>query len=305
MAVGRVCRFYLRSILSDMNFWGWSVAFLIFWLFMGAYVYGAGVTMEEFIKQFPEGTPRTIIDEAWNKYVLYYTASWYGSIALFSMSSLAVGLIYYIYYSTIPIRYLIKYSKASVSKFYAGFTLAAITGIMVSVVILIATTTLLFSYRFYGVGLLKLENLIVPKSPVGVLATTIAGGVLMYFISSTIALLVVVLRKPRALGLASFLPYVLSFGLGMAGLIATGGSIHFSPYNIILALNYHYYANATLVLDEPVTLMWRSAMEGTGQVLEPGTLWLALLGWIALFALISIALFKKQKGVSLEQIVSG
>jgi hypothetical protein len=149
------------------------------------------------------------------------------------------------------------------------------------------------------------KNLIVPENPIGVLATTIAGGALMYFISSTVALLVVALKKPRALGLASFLPYVLSFGLGMAGLIATGGSIHFSPFNIILVLNYHYYANATLVLDEPVTLMWRSAMESTGQVLEPGTLWLALLGWIALFALISIALFKKQKGVSLEQIVSG
>jgi hypothetical protein len=176
---------------------------------------------------------------------------------------------------------------------------------MVSVVILIATTTLLFSYRFYGVGLLKFENLIVPKSPVGVLATTIAGGVLMYFISSTVALLVVVLKKPRALGLASFLPFVLSYGLGMAGLISTGGSIHFSPFNIILVLNYHYYANATLVLDEPVTSMWRSAMEGTGQVLEPGALWLALLGWIVLFTLIPIALFKKQKGVSLEQIVSG
>jgi hypothetical protein len=48
--------------------------------------------MEEFIKRyFPEGAPKAIIDEAWNKYVLHYTASWYGSIALFSMSSL-VGL---------------------------------------------------------------------------------------------------------------------------------------------------------------------------------------------------------------------
>jgi hypothetical protein len=90
----------------------------------------------------------------------------------------------------------------------------------------------------------------------------------------------------------------------MAGLIATGGRIHFSPFNVILLLNYHYYANATLVLNEPVTAMWRSEIEGSGQVLEPATLWLVLIGWIALFAVISIALFKKQKGISLEQIVS-
>jgi hypothetical protein len=126
----------------------------------------------------------------------------------------------------------------------------------------------------------------------------------MYFISSTVALFVVVLRKPRALGFASFLPYILSFGLGMASLIATGGRIHFSPFNIILLLNYHYYANATLVLNEPVTMMWRSEIEGSGQVLEPTTLWLVLLGWITLFAVISIALFKKQRGVNLEEIIS-
>jgi hypothetical protein len=126
----------------------------------------------------------------------------------------------------------------------------------------------------------------------------------MYFISSTVALFVVVLRKPRALGFASFLPYILSFGLGMAGLVATGGRVHFSPFNTILLLNYHYYANAILVLDEPVTMMWRSELEGAGQVLEPSTLWLVLLGWIALFSLTSIALFKKQKGISVEQILS-
>jgi hypothetical protein len=148
------------------------------------------------------------------------------------------------------------------------------------------------------------KNLILPENPVGVLATTIAGGVLMYFISATVALLVIVLKKPRALGLAGFIPYILSFGLGMAGLLATGGRVHFSPFNTILLLNYHYYANATLILDEPVTMMWRSELEGTGQVLEPSTPWLVLSGWILLFAATSVVLFKKQRGVSVEQILA-
>ncbi|MFZ8782610.1 MAG: hypothetical protein ACO2OR_01280, partial [Desulfurococcaceae archaeon] len=128
--------------------------------------------------------------------------------------------------------------------------------------------------------------------------------VLMYFISATVALSVIVLKKPRALGLAGYIPYILTFGLGMAGLAATGGSVHFSPFNTILLLNYHYYANATLVLDEPVTMMWRSELEGAGQVLEPSTVWLVLSGWILLFATTSVVLFKKQKGVSVEQILS-
>jgi hypothetical protein len=312
MAVGRVYRFYLRSILSNGYLWFWAVAFMAFWLFMGAYVYGAIVRIEEFSKQFPEETPRTVIDEAWSKFILHYTASWYGIIALFSMSAVTIGLVQYIFYSTIPIRYITKYSKATTTKFYTGFTLAAITGIIAFIIVLLVTTILLYSYRFYGVELHTnrglpvpvFKNLILPENPIGVLATTIAGGVLMYFISATVALFVVVLRKPRALGFASFLPYILSFGLGMAGLIATGGIIHFSPFNVILLLNYHYYANATLVLNEHVTVMWRIEIEGSGQVLEPTTLWLVLIGWIALFAVISIALFKKQKGISLEQIVS-
>ena len=305
-------RFYLRSILSNGYLWFWAVAFMAFWLFMGAYVYGARITIEDFSKQFPEGTPRTIIDEAWSKFILHYTAGWYGSIALFSMSAVTIGLVQYIYYSTIPIRYLTKYSKATTSRFYTGFTLATITGIIVVIIVLLVTTILLYSYRFYGADFHDyrglpvpvFKNLIVPENPIGVLATTIASGVLMYFISSTVALFVVVLRKPRALGFASFLPYILSFGLGMAGLIATGGRIHFSPFNIILLLNYHYYANATLVLDKPVTAMWRSEIEGSSQVLEPTTLWLVLLGWITLFAVISMALFKKQRGVNLEEIIS-
>ncbi|MFZ8792215.1 MAG: hypothetical protein ACO2OS_08150 [Thermosphaera aggregans] len=312
MAVGRVYRFYVRSILSDGYMWFWAVAFMAFWLFMGAYVYGAGTTIEEFSKQFPEGTPGTIINEAWSKFTLHYTAGWYGSIALFSMSSVTIGLVYYIFYSTIPIRYLTKYSKATTAKFYTGFTLAAITGVVVCTIVLLVTTILLYSYRFYGAELKDyhglpvpvFKNLVLPENPVGVLATTIAGGVLMYFIGATVALLVIVLKKPRALGLASFLPHILSFGLGMAGLIATGGKVHFSPYNTILLLNYHYYANATLVLDEPVTMMWRSGLEGAGQVLEPSTLWLALLGWILLFAAASVVLFKKQRGVNVEQILS-
>jgi hypothetical protein len=312
MAVGRVYRFYLRNILSDWYFWFWAVAFMALWLFMGAYVYGARITIEEFSKQFPEGTPGTIINEAWNKAILHYTAGWYGSIALFSMSSVTIGLVYYIYYSTIPIRYLTKYSKATTTKFYTGFTLAAITGVVVCTIVLLVTTILLYSYRFYGAEFKDyhglpvpvFKNLVLPENPVGVLATTIVGGVLMYFIGATVALLVIVLKKPKTLGLAGFIPHVLSFGLGMAGLIATGGVVHFSPYNTILLLNYHYYANATLVLDEPVTMMWRSELEGAGQVLEPSTLWLALLGWILLFATASVVLFEKQRGVSVEQILS-
>ena len=312
MAVGRVYRFYLRSILSNGYLWFWAVAFMVFWLFMGAYVYGARVTIEGFSKQFPEETPRTVIDEAWSRFILHYTAGWYGSIALFSMSAVTIGLVQYIYYSTIPIRYLTKYSKATTTKFYTGFTLAAITGVIVFITVLLVATILLYSYRFYGAELKDyrglpvpvFKNLILPENPVGVLATTIAGGVLMYFISATVALLVIVLKKPRALGFAGFIPYILSFGLGMAGLVATGGSVHFSPFNTILLLNYHYYANATLVLEEPVTMMWRSGLEGTGQVLEPSALWLVLSGWILLFAATSVALFKKQRGVSVEQILS-
>lgn len=126
----------------------------------------------------------------------------------------------------------------------------------------------------------------------------------MYFLSSTIALLLIVLRKPKLLVLASFVPYMLSFGLGMAGLIATGGGIHFSPFNLILLLNYRYYAEATIILDDPVIEMWHSALRGIEQGVNPLTLWLALIGWILLFATTTLMLFKKQRGISIEEIIS-
>jgi len=298
MAVVRVYKFYLRDVLSNGYFWFWSVFFMMFWLFMGAFVYGARFA-DEFSKQFPIGTPSPVIEETWREFTLHYTASWYGSIALFSMSSITIGLTQYIFYSTIPIRYLTKYSKASPLKFYTGFTLSAITSTVIFTLALLATSILLYSYKFHG-----FKTLISPKNMLGVIFTTITGGLLMYFLSSTIALLLIVLRKPKLLVLASFVPYMLSFGLGMAGLIATGGGIHFSPFNLILLLNYRYYAEATIILDDPVIEMWHSALRGIEQGVNPLTLWLALIGWILLFAATTLMLFKKQRGISIEEIIS-
>lgn len=299
MAVLRVYKFYLRDVLSNGYFWFWSVFFMMFWLFMGAFVYGARFTLDEFSKQFPIDMPSPVIEEAWRESTLHYTASWYGSIALFSMSSITIGLTQYIFYSTIPIRYLTKYSKASPLKFYTGFTLSAITSTAIYTLILLITSILLYSYKFHG-----FKTIISPKNMLGVVLTTITGGLLMYFLSSTIALLLIVLKKPKLLALASFVPYVLSFGLGMAGLIATGGKIHFSPFNLILLLNYHYYAEATIILDDPVTKMWYNALIGIGQAADPLKLWLALIGWTLLFATTTLILFRKQRGISIEEIIS-
>jgi multisubunit Na+/H+ antiporter MnhC subunit len=312
MAILRTCKFYLRSLLKDPYYWFWAVFFMLFWLVMGAFVFGSTMTKdslrEELASHIPSSMPgfESILEDAWSKTTFYYTAGWYSGIALYSLASIAIGLVYYVYYSTIPIRYLTKYSRASPTRFYAGLTLAAVTVSLVAAGILIASTIVVYSYRFH-----ELSKLILPKNLLGVFATTAVGGVFTFFFSTTLALLVVVLRKPKLLGMISFVPFLLSYALGMAGIYVGSGLLHLSPFNLIMLLTYHYYSGTSIALDLPATMMWRTDPElsswlgtTTHQTVDPLTLWLILTAWILVFVGTALALLRVQKGVSVEEIIS-
>jgi hypothetical protein len=113
---------------------------------------------EELSRSIPSTTPgfEKMLEDMWSKEVVYYTSGWYGSVALFSLTSVSMGLVYYVYYSTILIRYLTKYSKATPLKFYVDLVLASMT------VSLIAAVIALYSYRFYG-----LNKLVLPSNILG------------------------------------------------------------------------------------------------------------------------------------------
>jgi hypothetical protein len=313
VALLKIYGFYTGSLVRDPYYWFWAVFFMLFWLFMGAFVYRSSMTKnalrEELSRSIPPITPgfEKILEDVWSKSVVYYTGGWYGGVALYSLTAVSMGLVYYVYCSTIPIRYLTKYSKATPLKFYVGLVLASMTVSLIAAVILITSTIALYSYRFYG-----LNKLVLPSNILGVLAVTATGGVFKFLFSTALALLVVAMRKPKLLSMMSFVPFIISYGLGMYGIMSGGGLVQYSPFNIIMLLAYHYYTGSPLALDLRAIDMWKADPEirnwltpgSTIQTTDPLVLWLVLTAWILIFALIALTMLRIQRGVSVEEIIT-
>jgi hypothetical protein len=81
MAVLKTYRFYLKSLIKDPYYWFWSVFFMLFWLVMGAFIYGSTMTKDslrrDLEKIIPPSTPmfESILEDMWNKSTLHYTGS--------------------------------------------------------------------------------------------------------------------------------------------------------------------------------------------------------------------------------------
>ncbi|MEM2079962.1 MAG: hypothetical protein QW104_04695 [Nitrososphaerota archaeon] len=101
--------------------------------------------------------------------------------------SKASGLIQVVYYSTIPLRYLSKFSRASSKRILLELAVGSLVTLLASFTMLLAIITLMFSHRF--------SQLLLPKSLAGLLVAGLAYGLFIYLFSMALGLLVAVLRK--------------------------------------------------------------------------------------------------------------
>ncbi len=275
-------KYFLKSKLSNPYLWGWSVGFMMFWLMLGYLEIGS--ILEEFKKY---GMPKEAIVEAG----LCYTASWYASLVVISLGSAAIGLCYSIYYSSMSIRYVTKYSKLKASSIFLQSVLGFIVVDLILSLILLGTTIPLYSYGF--------EAPMIPKKPLMLLIVLIVTGIFYYVLSTTFVYTAIVLRKPRAAPMLSYLPLILSLGLILT---AINVSLYYvnvvSPFNAAALLVFHYYTNRK----PPITAL--KSHENIVTV-DPLLLWISLIFWIIILSLVSIALIKKQRGVGAEEILAG
>lgn len=291
MTVATVWRFYVREIVRRWEFWLLALLLVVFWQSLGAYVFGDYAIPRELRLRVGEGM--------WRRITLSYTGAWYGFIVLFMLSFISAALVQVVCHSVVSVRYLSKYSKASAPRFFAGLALAALTAIAIAVVPLLVSTVLFYSHKFYD-----LKELLVPQSYPGILATTVAGGLFVYFLSMTLALLVIVLRRPRALSAVSWVPVILSFGLGYTANYAGGVEIQALPFALVTRLSEHYYSGVPIDLTRPGVETWPAWLRGESlNVADPLLVWLMLAGWIALLALASVLLLRKQRGIIVEELI--
>ncbi|MEM1881760.1 MAG: hypothetical protein QXY43_01010 [Sulfolobales archaeon] len=295
MVAWKLYRIIVKNILSNYYFWLFSIFFVVFWSFMGAYAFSRNITIENTRKALINaGTPPEVVDmvldEVWSRVVRSYTGGWYAAVIVVSFGATAIGLIEVVYYSTIPLRYLSKFSRTSSRRILLELVVGSLVILLVSFVMLLAVTTLMFSHRF--------NQLVLPEDPAGLLAAGLAYGLFIYVFSMALGLLVVVLRKPGLLSKITFIPLVLAIAFSMISVYIGGEVYHYSPFISSMNLLFYYYTAVKPPLDQPL-----ASASADYTPVEPLHAWITQISWIVAFILISLLLIEKQRGVPAEEII--
>lgn len=259
--------YYTKGILSNRNLWFWGVAFMIFWLFLYAF-------------SFAQGVPDTQVA------LLQFSAVSYGSIALFSLSSLAIAVAYTIYYSSSALAYGFRYTRLTPMS-YVGTLIGSSSalGIILSVIMLICT---------FGIFSAKFGFNLSPVDAAGAIGVSALAGIFMMTFAMFLVLLVVNYMGLQNINLVEFVPLILAFGFGLST-ISTAlptGIIYASPYNAIQSLLYLTYGGVAphAQLTDP-----------TSSVLNWQYLLISLIAWIILFLLVDSFLLRRLKPRQVEE----
>ncbi|EQD39127.1 ABC transporter, partial [mine drainage metagenome] len=160
-ALMNVLRPFLKAMLTNPSLWFWGVAFMAFWLVLGAFVFSSGL-------------PPTAIPG--------FTASWFAVISLFSLSTLAIGVSASIAYATAALAYAFRFTRLRPRDYL--FSLLAGTGVLglTLTVIMLGSTVGVFGARFHLT--------LLPADPVALVGAAVLAGAFMMALSVTLMLLV-------------------------------------------------------------------------------------------------------------------
>jgi hypothetical protein len=259
--------YYTKGILTNRNLWFWGVAFMIFWLVLGAY-------------SFAQGLPRQ------SNILVPYTASWYGTIALYSLSSLAISIAYSIYYASSSLAYSFRYTKLSPLS-YAGTLVgsSSVLGAILSVIMLVSTYGL-FSTRF-GLRL-------TPSNPIEAILISALAGIFMMTLAMFLVLIAVNYVGLQNINLVTFVPLILAYGFGFSQLTTPlpPALLYASPYNAIQSLLFQAYSG----LAPPAQLD-----NASSSLLQWQYLFASLIIWIIMLFLIDSYLLRKIRPRQVEE----
>jgi hypothetical protein len=257
---------YTKGILTNRNLWFWGVAFMLFWLVLGAYEFSQGIETRASI--------------------LAFTSSWYGIIALYSLSSLAISIAYTIYYASSALAYGFRYTKLTPFSYMGSLVgSSSILGIALSAIILLATFGLYSSH--FGTTL-------PPSDPVFAVVVSALGGIFMMSLAMLLVLIVVNYIGLRSINLVTFVPLLLAFGFGYSQLLTAmpAALVYASPYNAIQSLLFQAYSGSAA----PVEFL-----NPAGATLDWRYLFISLLAWIAVLLLADSVLLKRLRPRQLEE----
>ncbi|WMT44416.1 MAG: hypothetical protein RE469_09455 [Cuniculiplasma divulgatum] len=259
-------KYYLKSLLSNRPLWAWGTGFTVFWLFMGAFVFGFNMTTKQ---------------ES-----LGYTSVWYSIIGLIASGVIATTISYSVYYANASLAYSFRFTKLRPSTYV--FSLMAGTAVVATIIgaILMAVSALMYSY--------KSHYSLIPVMPLQSLGVFFLSGIFMFLLAVILVVSVNNYTGLKSISFVAFIPQILSyiFAFSALGQPLPVDLVYASPFSDIQRLLMTtYYGHRT-----PLNLNG-----GIGPLLNTNVFIVSLLFWIALLFAVSIILVSRIRPASIEE----
>lgn len=261
-----LARYFLKSMVTNKSLWGWGVAFMMFWLVMGAYVFG-----------FRSNT---------HSIALYNAAVWYSIISLVSASTLATTVAYSTYYGNSALSYAFRFTSLKPSRYIGAFLAgSSAMGILMGGLIMI------FTFLFFSN---KSGFILTPVFPIQDLVISFLASVFMYLLATVLVITVNNYLGLRNISFVSFVPLLLTylFGFAQLGVSLPQFLIYASPFTEISDLFFRFYYG-----HDPVVLL---SNPGSGHINS----WILLAGiflWIGILFILAAFLMRRIKSVPIEE----
>lgn len=257
---------YAKAMLTNLSLWFWAVAFMAFWLGIGAFLESSGI-----------GPGRAAI--------VAYTSSWYAVIVLIALSLLAAAIAGSFAYGSASLAYAFRWSRLTPKGYLASIVGgSAVLGLVLNVVLLGATAGI-FGARFSAA--------IVPADALGLVGVSMLGGVFFLALAATLALVAIDYLGLRSSNFVGYVPLLLSFVLGNAqtDVALPRWVIYGSPFNDLTSLLYQGYSGTTPTVElgtSSVALAWPFLLVG-------------LLAWTCLLVATTLLLLRRIRARSIEE----
>ena len=273
----RLLLFTVKSIITNPQLLGWGILFDLFWGVLGAYVMGPSYVKS---LNLPSAEKQTAY--------LYYTSVWYADLVIMSLSAIATGIAFMLYYQTGTLPYLIRYSKLKTSTYFISMYSGSLMASFLLELLITATTVFMFS-NSVGIS--------VTPSNIGIIMLTIILGSIFFISFSTfLNLIVIKLHAYRLQNLFSFIPLVLgylAFAIFTYVTLKSPVVYYSNPYmatSILLYYGYFGKFNFVNATGTEITLNLSLAL-----------LSLSIAAWIVVLNVINYILVRKMYYVSLEE----
>lgn len=261
-----ITKYFIKNIITNKSLWAWGVFFSVFWLFMGAFVFGFELS---------------------SKSVSLYTAAiWYAIIALISTSTISTTVAFSVYYASSSLSYVFRFTELKPYKYVMNFIFAAIiTGLIMGTFIMV------FTSLFFG---LKSGYRLIPVFPLEALSIYLLSSIFMFLLALILIIIINNYFSLKNISFVSFIPMILTFIFAFTQLSISLPKylIYLSPFTEISNLLFYlfYGHDSVMVFNNPFS--------GT---INPHLLIIFLSAWIIVLLICGIILIRKIKPVNIEE----